>query len=134
MTEASRVFLLEPMVATLEAQAIGRVYRLGQTKPMEVVRLIMKDTVESRNHQFEGRLLSFGKMKHYDILLGIDSKQNETPDNENEDHSDGLSVARVVVESLPPDRASVVSTSTIADGGSKGAPSTESEIVSPPSA
>jgi hypothetical protein len=36
------------MTPALELQAIGRVHRLGQKRNVEVVRLIMKDSVESR--------------------------------------------------------------------------------------
>jgi hypothetical protein len=32
----------------LEAQAIGRVHRLGQKRNVEIVRFVMKDSVESR--------------------------------------------------------------------------------------
>jgi hypothetical protein len=40
---------MEPSLnPALERQAIGRVHRLGQTRPVEVVRLAMGDSVESR--------------------------------------------------------------------------------------
>ncbi len=53
LTQANRVFLLEPaMNPSLEAQAVGRVHRLGQTRPVEIVRLIMKDGIEMRIKQF----------------------------------------------------------------------------------
>jgi len=49
LTQANRVYIMEPgMNPAMEAQAIGRVHRLGQTKRVEVIRLTMKDTVESR--------------------------------------------------------------------------------------
>ena len=49
LTQANRVFLMEPSFnPALEAQAIGRVHRLGQKRNVEIVRLIMKDSVESR--------------------------------------------------------------------------------------
>eukprot|EP01083_Nonionella_stella_P085377 236754_1 len=49
LTQANRVFLMEPaMNPALEAQAIGRVYRLGQRKPVKIIRMQMKDTFESR--------------------------------------------------------------------------------------
>ena len=39
LTEANRVFLMEPALnPALEAQAIGRVHRLGQNKAVEIVR------------------------------------------------------------------------------------------------
>jgi hypothetical protein len=53
LTQANRVFLLEPaMNPSLAAQAIGRVYRLGQTRPVEIVRLLMKDSIETRISQW----------------------------------------------------------------------------------
>lgn len=43
------MFIMEPCLnPALEAQAIGRVHRLGQKRPVEVTRLIVKDSVESR--------------------------------------------------------------------------------------
>jgi superfamily II DNA or RNA helicase len=49
LTEANRVFILEPCLnPALEAQAIGRVHRLGQKRSVVITRLIMKDSVESR--------------------------------------------------------------------------------------
>jgi len=49
LTEANRVFLMEPaMNPALEAQAIGRVYRLGQRKPVTVIKMRMKNSFESR--------------------------------------------------------------------------------------
>ena len=40
---------MEPaMNPALEAQAVGRVYRLGQRKPVQVIKLRMKDSFESR--------------------------------------------------------------------------------------
>jgi len=52
LTKASKVILLEPVSGDYEFrkntewQSIGRVYRLGQTKKVEIVRFIIKDTVE----------------------------------------------------------------------------------------
>ncbi len=49
LTQANRVFLLEPALnPSWEAQAIGRVHRLGQTHPVEIIRLVVKDSVETR--------------------------------------------------------------------------------------
>jgi superfamily II DNA or RNA helicase len=49
LTAASHVILLEPCLnPALEAQAIGRVHRLGQTKPTTVKRLIVANSVEAR--------------------------------------------------------------------------------------
>jgi SNF2 family DNA or RNA helicase len=49
LTQANRVFLLEPCFnPALELQAIGRVHRLGQQRSVEIIRLVMQDSVESR--------------------------------------------------------------------------------------
>ena len=49
LTQANRVFLLEPCFnPALERQAIGRVHRLGQKRSVQIVRLVMKDSVETR--------------------------------------------------------------------------------------
>jgi superfamily II DNA or RNA helicase len=53
LTQANRVFLMEPgFNPALEQQAIGRVHRLGQKRKVEVVRLLVKDSVETRIHKF----------------------------------------------------------------------------------
>ncbi|KAL0028145.1 hypothetical protein WJX77_009970 [Trebouxia sp. C0004] len=47
LTVASHVFLLEPNLNPgLEAQAAARVYRLGQTKPTRIIRLLTEGTIE----------------------------------------------------------------------------------------
>jgi superfamily II DNA or RNA helicase len=49
LTQANRIFLMEPCFnPALEAQAVGRVHRLGQKRNVEIIRLLMKDSVESR--------------------------------------------------------------------------------------
>ena len=49
LTAASHVILLEPCLnPALEEQAIGRVYRLGQTRPTQVKRLVAANTIEAR--------------------------------------------------------------------------------------
>jgi hypothetical protein len=52
LTKATKVILLDPISGTyeyrrnMEWQAVGRAYRLGQSKPVEIVRFIIRDTVE----------------------------------------------------------------------------------------
>jgi SNF2 family DNA or RNA helicase len=52
LTKASQVILLDPIYGPYEFrrntewQAIGRAHRMGQTKQVEVIRLIIKDTIE----------------------------------------------------------------------------------------
>lgn len=47
---ASRIYLVEPQWnPSIESQAIGRAFRLGQTAQVVITRYIMKDTVEESN-------------------------------------------------------------------------------------
>ena len=46
---ATTCFLLDPAINPgIEAQAAARIYRLGQSKPTRVVRLLAEDTIEQR--------------------------------------------------------------------------------------
>jgi len=47
LTEANTVYLFDPSTSGgLEAQAVGRVARIGQTKPVRVVRLALAGSLE----------------------------------------------------------------------------------------
>lgn len=52
LTEANKIIFIEPVYGTetnrknIENQAVGRVNRIGQNKSIEIIRFIMKDTVE----------------------------------------------------------------------------------------
>lgn len=52
LTAANKIILIEPVYGTkqyrkdIENQAIGRSIRLGQTKPVEIIKFIVKDTIE----------------------------------------------------------------------------------------
>ena len=52
LTKATKVILLDPVYGSYkyrkntEWQAVGRAYRMGQTKPVEIVRLVIKDSIE----------------------------------------------------------------------------------------
>eukprot|EP00455_Lapot_gusevi_P054892 TRINITY_DN8877_c0_g1_i3.p1 TRINITY_DN8877_c0_g1~~TRINITY_DN8877_c0_g1_i3.p1 ORF type:complete len:203 (-),score=79.67 TRINITY_DN8877_c0_g1_i3:218-796(-) len=49
LTAANYVFMLEPCLnPALELQARNRVYRMGQTKPVFIKKLIMQDTLEEK--------------------------------------------------------------------------------------
>ena len=53
LTQANRVFLMEPSFnPALEAQAIGRIHRLGQKRPVEIIRFVMKNSFEERMMEF----------------------------------------------------------------------------------
>jgi SNF2 family DNA or RNA helicase len=69
LTAANRIFLLEPSFnPAVEAQAIGRVHRLGQKRPVVITRLIMNDSVESRMRQVLKD--KFGDLKADDAMVG----------------------------------------------------------------
>jgi SNF2 family DNA or RNA helicase len=69
LTAANRIFLLEPSFnPAVEAQAIGRVHRLGQKRPVVITRLIMNDSVESRMRQVLKD--KFGDLKANDAMVG----------------------------------------------------------------
>ena len=56
LTEATHVFLLEPILnVAVEAQAIGRVHRIGQKKTTTVHRVLVLDTVEESIHELGSR-------------------------------------------------------------------------------
>jgi len=54
---ASHVLILDPVTGTsdqvraTDAQAIARYHRIGQTRPVEVVRFIVVDTVEQEDYE-----------------------------------------------------------------------------------
>lgn len=62
LTAASTAFLLEPSLNPgLEAQAAARIYRLGQTKPTRVIRLLAEDTIERSVLHIQRRKLENGE-------------------------------------------------------------------------
>jgi SNF2 family DNA or RNA helicase len=49
LTSASRVFIMEPQYnPAAVAQAVDRVHRLGQTRPVQIFKLVMKDSIEEK--------------------------------------------------------------------------------------
>jgi superfamily II DNA or RNA helicase len=69
LTEAEVVFLLDPWWnPAVEAQAIDRTHRIGQTRPVFAYRLVAKDTVEEKVLE-----LQRSKRELADAILGADS-------------------------------------------------------------
>ena len=59
LTAADHVFLLEPAVNQgLTLQAIGRAWRMGQTRPVYVKNLFVKDSVEEATMELARRMFS----------------------------------------------------------------------------
>ncbi len=80
LTQANRVFLMEPSFnPALEAQAIGRVHRLGQKRPVEIVKLVVKDS-------FEERMMKFLKKKYGS---NSEKKPEEASESEEKTNSNG---------------------------------------------
>ena len=56
ITAANVVILVEPWWnSSVEMQAVGRCHRIGQQRPVRVLRLVMKDSVEQQMHQVQLR-------------------------------------------------------------------------------
>ena len=84
VTEASHVLLCEPILNPgAEAQAIGRIHRIGQTRPTTVRRFLVEDTVEERvlalsrcrsvsMHSAHGGPLMCGGHNHADTITLTD--------------------------------------------------------------
>jgi SWI/SNF-related matrix-associated actin-dependent regulator of chromatin subfamily A3 len=63
LTAANHAILVEPQWnPMLEEQALSRVYRLGQTKPVKLVRLIMRDTWEEKIQWVQKQKRTFAEL------------------------------------------------------------------------
>jgi hypothetical protein len=101
LTQANRILLMEPSFnPALEAQTIGRCYRLGQKRPVETIRLIIEDSIESRISNFI--------MKEYDRSAVDSSSSSQLGDDadgdaimKQENVTDEYSTHAMVGESLP---------------------------------
>ncbi|RMD42706.1 hypothetical protein DV735_g2442, partial [Chaetothyriales sp. CBS 134920] len=59
LTAASRCFMMDPWWSfAVEAQAIDRVHRMGQTQRVEVIRFVTKDSIEGRMLQIQERKMA----------------------------------------------------------------------------
>ena len=67
LTQANQVFLLEPCLnPALEAQAIGRVHRMGQRREVHVTKLVMEGSVEEKIITTQKRVTQGGKQATVD--------------------------------------------------------------------
>ncbi|KAI1318098.1 hypothetical protein EDD11_007150 [Mortierella claussenii] len=63
LTSAQRVYLMDPhWNPAVESQAIDRIHRLGQTKPVDVVRFIIKDSIEENILELQKRKAELSDM------------------------------------------------------------------------
>jgi DNA repair protein RAD5 len=59
LTAASRCYMMDPWWSfAVEAQAIDRVHRMGQTSNVEVVRFVTKDSIEGRMLRVQERKMA----------------------------------------------------------------------------
>ena len=71
LTAANRVILLDPWYnPSIEAQAIDRCVRFGQTKPVKVMRLFITSSMEDRLREIQTQ-----KQRVTDSLLNEDSRK-----------------------------------------------------------
>ncbi|KAF8939931.1 SNF2 family N-terminal domain-containing protein [Dissophora ornata] len=63
LTSAQRVYLMDPhWNPSVESQAIDRIHRLGQTKPVDVVRFIIKESIEENILELQKRKTELSEM------------------------------------------------------------------------
>ena len=73
LTSASRVYLLDPWFnPAVEEQAMDRVHRLGQERPVVVTRFVVKNTVEER-------MLSLQESKREECQMLLGGADGEAP-------------------------------------------------------
>ncbi|KAF8945286.1 hypothetical protein BGZ47_002958 [Haplosporangium gracile] len=63
LTSAQRVYLMDPhWNPSVESQAIDRIHRLGQTKPVDVIRFIIKESIEENILELQKRKTELSDM------------------------------------------------------------------------
>ena len=82
----------------LEAQAIGRVHRLGQTRSVEIVRLVVQDSVETRIRTMLDKRYGTGESaKDADSGEMKEGADKDTDEEEDKKPSSKLAVAPAIV-------------------------------------
>lgn len=91
LVEATEVLLVEPLLNTsIEAQAINRVHRIGQTKPTRVHRFVVDYSVEERIFWLGQKKKSVKRVvsrQRTDHAVGSDETESE-PDHDNDNADD----------------------------------------------
>ncbi|KAF9111537.1 hypothetical protein BGX27_004795 [Mortierella sp. AM989] len=63
LTSAQRVYLMDPhWNPSVESQAVDRIHRLGQTKPVDIVRFIIKESIEENILELQKRKTELSEM------------------------------------------------------------------------
>ncbi len=77
LTAASRVFMMDPWWSfAVEAQAIDRVHRMGQTNEVKVIRFVVKESIEGRMLRVQDRKMAVAGS------LGVGQSQGESGEEE----------------------------------------------------
>ena len=81
LTAASRVYMMDPWWSfAVEAQAIDRVHRMGQAQAVEVVRFIVRDSIEGRMLRVQDRKMAVAGS----LGVGHSHGDEESADGEDE--------------------------------------------------
>ncbi|KAF9081943.1 hypothetical protein BGX23_000282 [Mortierella sp. AD031] len=63
LTSAQRVYLMDPhWNPAVESQAVDRIHRLGQTKPVDVIRFVIKESIEENILELQKRKAALSDM------------------------------------------------------------------------
>ena len=90
----------------LEAQAIGRIHRLGQKRPVEIVRLVIKNSFEDRMIQFIEQ--KYNKVSEEKSSEASDNNQNDDTSNRKNTDTDQTKLCHGIVGNLKSDKAQLV--------------------------
>lgn len=96
--------MLEPCFnPSLEQQAIGRVWRLGQTRPVKIFRMIVKDSIEERM-----RVVLEKKYGASAPAKDEDNDEDEEDGEEDDTKPAAVKPASVLVGNLMTDKAQIL--------------------------